>query len=218
VISQNAVRDRVPDCWCDGLFSSASAASPFKCQTYRKPVDYGIAIGVGSTFRMQPYVTPAPVHVGEPILLTAVVTEAGLPVTRCTVTVKAVAPSGATRNLTLFDDDAHEDADCDDGEYARRFTKTAEAGTYEFTFRAVGMSRDGEPVVREAVRAKYVEGRIVVDPNGGCPGEPDLRCERLVRLIEKSLRGKRSTRASLTDEKPGLTHPMTKPRKAAKAK
>ena len=163
---------------------------PPKCRNHGQPVDYGIAIGVGSNFRMQAYLTPAPVHVGDPILLTAVIAEAGLPVTGCTVTVKAVTPSGAAFHLTLVDDGAHEDADRNDGEYARRFTHTAEGGTYEFTFRCVGLSRDGEPVVREAVRAKYVEGRIVVDPNGGRPGEPDLCCERLVKLIEKALGSK----------------------------
>ncbi|MHB9059786.1 MAG: choice-of-anchor D domain-containing protein [Bacillota bacterium] len=160
---------------------------PNKCQSNKSPVDYGISIGVGSNFRMQPYVTPAPVHMGEPILLTAVVTEAGLPVTGCTVTVRAVAPSGATWNLTLLDDGAHDDSDRNDGEYARLFTNTAEGGTYEFTFRAVGMSRDGQPVVREAVRAKYVEGRIPIEPNGGRPGEPDLCCQEIIKMLHRVL-------------------------------
>lgn len=164
---------------------------PTKCRKHKDPVDYGIAIGIGSNFRMQPYVTPAPVRVGDPILLTAVITEAGLPVTDCTVSVKAVTPSGALWNFALFDDGAHEDGDRDDGEYAKLFTHTQEAGTYEFTFRAEGRSHDDEPVVREAVRTKYVEGRLVIDPNGGRPGEPDLCCERLTRLIEKALGGKR---------------------------
>ncbi len=174
---------------------------PYRCRKYDRPVDYGIAIGVGSNFRMQAYVTPAPVCVGDPILLTAVVREAGLPVVGCTVTVKAVAPSGAMWNLTLFDDGIHSDGEKDDGEYARNFTQTAEAGTYEFTFRAVGMSRDGEPVTREAVRAKYVEGRIVIDPNGGRPGEPNLCCERMLKLLAKLLEGKAGT---IAVEKPGL--------------
>lgn len=189
---------------------------PYNCHKYGKPVDFGIAIGVGSNFRMQPYVTPTPVCVGDPILLTAVVTEAGLPVRGCTVTVKAVAPSGAIWNLTLLDDGAHEDADRDDGEYARQFTQTAEAGGYEFTFRAAGLSRDGKPVVREAVRAKYVEGRITVDPNGGRPGEPDLCCERLLKLLEKALGGKRTAELPLTAGKPALARPVTKQRKTKK--
>jgi hypothetical protein len=45
-------------------------------------------------------VTPGPVNVGDPILLTGVVTEAGLPVTGCTVTVKAVSRDGQRWNLT----------------------------------------------------------------------------------------------------------------------
>lgn len=180
---------------------------PYECRSYKKPVDFGIAIGVGSNFRMQPYVTPAPVHVGDPILLTAVVTEAGLPVTDCTVTVRAVAPSGATWNLTLLDDGNHDDADSDDGEYARKFTQTAEAGTYEFTFRAVGLNLDRKPVVREAVRAKHVEGRITIE---NPPGEPDICCERLLELLEKVLDGKRSDGAHLAAETTKTTPEMTK--------
>jgi hypothetical protein len=140
---------------------------PANCREYDGPVDYGVSIGVGSNFRMQPYVTPGIVHMGDPILLTAVVTEAGLPVTGCHVTVKAVSPGGTTWDLKLLDDGIHEDGDPDDGEYARPFTKTAEGGTYEFTFRATGFNRDGEPVTREAVRAKYVEGRLPIGPERG---------------------------------------------------
>jgi len=33
---------------------------PQRCKKWPQPIDYGIAIGVGSNFRMQPYVTPGP--------------------------------------------------------------------------------------------------------------------------------------------------------------
>lgn len=154
-----------------------------KCREFQKPVDYGIAIGVGSNFRMQPFITPGIVRVGEPILLTAVVTEAGLPVTGCAVTVKAIAPSGALWNLTLLDDGAHSDTDPDDGEYARQFNHTDEGGSYEFIFRAMGESRDGEPVVREAALAKYVEGRTKITPEPVPPGLVDKCCRWLQLLL-----------------------------------
>jgi hypothetical protein len=161
---------------------------PGDCGESKTPVEYGFAIGVGSNFRLQAYLTGAPVKVGEPIRLTGVPTEAGLPVEGCTVTVDAVAPGGQTwTNIVLKDDGAHDDGDADDGEYARNFTQTSVAGTYTFTFRASGFTRDGEPVNREAVRSKYVEGTVKPPPTGdpGGGGIGDDCCKRLVTLLER---------------------------------
>jgi hypothetical protein len=163
---------------------------PRDCGETKSPVEYGFAIGVGSNFRLQAYVTAGPVKVGEPIRLTGVPTEAGLPVTGCTVTVEAVAPGGQTwSNIILQDDGAHDDGDADDGEYARLFTQTAVAGTYTFTFRATGFTRDNEPVNREAVRSKYVEGTVKPPPHGDPPGRgdgvDDDCCKRLVAILER---------------------------------
>jgi hypothetical protein len=155
-----------------------------KCRRSRAPIAYGIAIGAGSNFRLQAYVTPSPVKVGDPILLTGVVSEAGLPVTGCVVTVEAVSPNGQTSSLTLKDDGAHNDGEPDDGEYAATFTNTAVAGSYTFTFRATGYSHDNEPVVREEVLSKYVEGQVKPPP----PRCSDDCCERLVRLGELEIR------------------------------
>lgn len=135
--------------------------------SFKDPLLYGIAIGVGSDFRMFPFVTPAPVYVGEPILLTALVSEAGLPTKGCSVTVQATGPAGGFWNLTLPDDGAHMDGDADDGEYANQFTKTFSPGIYHFKFRAEGKNRDGQQVVREAVRDKPVLPR-----DGSDPGQP----------------------------------------------
>lgn len=165
---------------------------PRDCGKTRSPVEYGFAIGVGSNFRLQAWVTPGEVKVGEPIRLTGVTTEAGLPVTGCTVTVDAVAPNGqAWPGIVLRDDGAHHDGDADDGEYARLFTATAQAGTYTFRFRATGYTRDGEAVVREAVRSKYVTGPVreppVVGPGSGGGGVGEECCRRLVALLERAL-------------------------------
>jgi hypothetical protein len=153
------------------------------------PTTYAIAIGVGSNFRMQPFLTPGIVRVGDPILLSATVSEAGLPVTGCTVSVAVKSPSGTRWNATLRDDGAHNDGDPEDGEYAHEFKRTAEAGSYEFTFRARGLSRDGEPVMREAVRSKYVEGRMPVKAD---PARPPSReenwCAYLIRLLRPIVR------------------------------
>ncbi len=170
---------------------------PRRCREFDEPVLYGIAIAVGSNFRMTPFVTPAPVYVGEPILLSALVSEAGLPVKGCTVTVDATAPDGATSTLQLRDDGAHQDGGADDGEYAHAFTHTAVEGTYHFRFRAVGTSRDGEPVTREALRDKpvLVKGRPPHDGGGKDGGRPpgggeggDDCCERLLAAVREQNR------------------------------
>jgi hypothetical protein len=179
-----------------------------KCRKWRKPVDYGIAIGVGSNLRMQPYVTPGIVHVGDPLVLTAVVTEAGLPVTGCDVTVRAEAPSGTVWTFPLRDDGTHNDGAGDDGEYARTFGYTHEAGGYQFTFRAEGVSRNGEPVVREAVLAKYVEGRVRIEPE-----KPDCRYEPPTQdEVEKWLAEQRKRAGGRTKPRP---KPLPKARRAA---
>jgi len=165
---------------------------PFKTKKYKDPVDYGILLGAGSNFRMQPYMTPSPVRVGDPILLSAVVSEAGLPSLGCRVTVKAIAPSGATWNIDLWDDGAHSDMSRNDGEYANTFLHTSEAGAFEFIFRATGLSRDGEPVVRESVRTKYVQGRIEIPPNIPADNNKDDCCKKMLKLLEKLAGGKPS--------------------------
>ncbi len=159
------------------------------CGESKSPVEFGFAIGVGSNFRLQAFVTGAPVKVGEPIRLTAIPTEAGLSVQGCTITVDAVGPGGQMwNNIILKDDGAHDDGDADDGEYARLFTNTAIAGTYAFTFRASGLTRDNKPVNREVVRSKYVEGVIRQPPTGDPGGKDwtsDACCKRMIKVLEQ---------------------------------
>jgi hypothetical protein len=154
---------------------------PRACKPAPDPVLYGIAIGVGSNFRMQPYVQPGPVYVGDPILLTAVITEAGLPVIGCQVTVTATSPTNDVWTMKLFDDVNHSDGAAKDGEYADKFRHAYEAGTYHFVFRATGYSRDGQPVVREAMRDKVVQDKPTTGGDGGDGGKDC--CERLLRAI-----------------------------------
>ena len=159
---------------------------PRECKPTKDPVLYGIAIGVGSNFRMQPYVQPAPVYVGDPILLTAVITEAGLPVIGCQVTVTATSPTNDVWSMKLFDDGQHSDGGAKDGEYADNFRHAYEAGTYHFVFHATGYSRDGKPVVREAVRDKVVQQKPTTS-GGGDGGDKDC-CKELLRAINHQTR------------------------------
>ena len=63
---------------------------------------YGIAIGVGSNFRMFPFVQPGIIKVGKSIRLNAIINEFGLPVIGCNVTVKAVTPGGTVYHYNLI--------------------------------------------------------------------------------------------------------------------
>lgn len=140
---------------------------PTNCKEgYNKPVMYGVAVGVGSDFRMFPYVQPGIIKVGESINLNAILSEFGLPVLGNTVTVKAETPGGSTYNYTLLDDGNHADDDANDGNYGKVFTQTLEEGHYTFYFRATGYNHDGQPVIREAVRSKFVEGNEPLIPTG----------------------------------------------------
>ncbi len=158
---------------------------PKKCREYDKAIMYGFAIGVGSNFRMMPYVQPGIIKTGESIRLTADVTEFGLPVTGCLVTVEVLAPDGTVSNLVLFDDGSHQDDEANDGYYGNLFTNTFVGGSYQFTYRTEGISRDGESVFREAVRSKYVEGRVPIDPedNPNTGGGDEKCCRQTYTLI-----------------------------------
>jgi hypothetical protein len=155
---------------------------PVVCKPWGDPIMYGFAIGVGSNFRMLPFVDPGVVRVGEPLRLIAEVSECGFPVTGCVVTVDSRAPDGTTHSFTMIDDGAHDDGAADDGDYGHRFLQTYVEGTYEFFFRATGYSRDGEAVYREATRSKYIEGRVPLGPGDGTP-QDDECCEQNQRLL-----------------------------------
>jgi len=158
---------------------------PIECTETKDPIIYGIAIGVGSNFRMIPYVEPGIKSIGEPILLSAGVSEFGLPVKGCDVTVEAKSPNGVLTNMTLKDDGVHGDGDVDDGMYAKQYLQTYVEGFYSFIFRTTGYSRDGEPVYREAVLSKYVQGReplVPANPKGDKDGASKC-CKKSTRIM-----------------------------------
>ena len=145
--------------------------------TAKGAVRYGFAIGAGSNFRMSPFLTPGLLKIGDVIELSALITEVNLPVSGCDVMVTARSPSGQTWELELLETSP--------GEYAATFLHVAEGGSYRFLFRATGLSRDGEPVQREAVRSKYVQGRVpIVNPR---PGDDDC-CSYLLKILPRLYR------------------------------
>lgn len=57
-----------------------------------------------------------------------------------------------------------------------------EAGTYHFVFHATGYRRDGQPVVREAMRDKVVQQKTTTGGGGDGGGVKDCH-ENLLRAI-----------------------------------
>jgi hypothetical protein len=169
-----------------GIRNFGPGFQPTYCKPYDKPIMYGIAIGVGSNFNMIAFVTPGIVKTGEPILLTAMVSEFGLPVKGCNVTVKAVRPDGVISHHTLLDDGNHQDDQANDGTYAIAYGNTFQEGSYTFTFTATGTSRDGKPMRREVVRSKYVEGHDPLVPThpGGKGDDKNECCETVSRWVK----------------------------------
>lgn len=162
---------------------------PSHCKPHDKPVVYGIAIGVGSNFSMLPFVQPGIIRVGEAVKLDAIVSEFGLPVLGCNVTVRSLSPDNRISNLVLYDDGSHNDNQSDDGTYTNVYNETYVGGSYQFTFKATGRSRDGEAVTREYVLSKYIQGRLPVDPENPSTGQvPDRGnkecCALLVRYFK----------------------------------
>ncbi|MCZ6609372.1 MAG: VWA domain-containing protein [Alphaproteobacteria bacterium] len=154
---------------------------PKDCRDTKDPVDYGIAIGVGSNLRMQAYVEPGTKFVGDTIRLNGILAEAGLPLLGSNVRVFAESPSGAEYTIILRDDGLHQDGDEDDGDYGGLFTKTTETGLYRFLFHAEGQQA-GRSYVRELHRSKTIYDRRK-PPTVGRPGDDDC-CERLIRLLK----------------------------------
>jgi len=137
---------------------------PTTCKVSGDPILYGIALGVSSNFGMIAFVTPGIVNVGEPILLTGMLSEYGLPVTGGTINITAVKPDGTVTYHTLYDDGNHLDDQANDGTYAFNYPYTTMAGTYAFTFSSTATARDGKQVKRELVRSKYVQGNEPLIP------------------------------------------------------
>jgi len=142
---------------------------------------------------MQAFVEPGTKFVGDTVRLNGVLAEAGLPVKDSNVRVFAKSPSGATYTIILHDDGSHQDGDADDGDYGGLFTKTTEAGVFQFLFRAEGLQA-GKPYVREAHRTKTIYDRRK-PPTVGRP-DRDSCCRKLIHLLKELNATRREDRKS----------------------
>lgn len=170
---------------------------PRQCADYKKPVDYGIAIGAGSNLRMQPYVEPGIKFAGESFRLNAEVAEAGLPVKGSTVQVLIESPTGSHYVIPLFDDGAHQDGSADDGDYGGVFTQTYAAGNYQLEFRAEGV-QGTKPYVRSSHRTKAIYDKRQPPGDGGTNDGGGDCCRKLLRALSRQ---ERILRLLLKDER-----------------
>jgi len=167
---------------------------PEKCRKVGMPIDYGIAIGVGSNLRLQPWVDPNTTFVGDSFRLDAVLMEAGLPVTGAQVRVEITGPTGTHWTLKLRDNGASEDGAADDGDYGGRFAQSTAAGNYDLVFvaegkrtRLVNGAPTDIPFRREAHRSKPVYDKR--NPPGEPHGKEDC-CKQILRWLQ----GRKPTR------------------------
>lgn len=80
---------------------------------------------------------------GQPVALTAKITN-GIPVvTGATVLATFTSPTSAVSSLPLLDDGAHNDGSANDGVYGGTFTNTTSAGTYSVQVAASGPANGG---------------------------------------------------------------------------
>ena len=135
----------------------------------KDPVDYGLYIGVLSNLRLLGLLSPQPIFVGDPILVTGFLSEEGIPVLNANIDVTVTHPNQSTSALALHDDGAHNDGEANDGEYAAEFRQTAAAGGYSFTYHAFGTSARGGTFVREISLGKHVIGQDGDGPEAGAP-------------------------------------------------
>ncbi len=163
-----------------------------KTRESREPVTYALAVSVNSNLRLLGLLSPQPLHPGDPILVTAFVTEEEVPVLNSTIDVTVTAPNGSTQyTLQLHDDGAHNDGAANDGEYADEFRHTNQTGAYTFFYHATGASARGGQYVRETTLSQYVVPiNFDDDPkdgdgadDGGRDGEDEECCDALKRWL-----------------------------------
>lgn len=148
------------------------------------PVDYALAVSVFSNLRLLGYVSPQPLYLGDPITVTAVLTEEEIPILGATVDVRVRFPDAVTqRTLRLHDDGVHDDGEAGDGVYANRFTETLQEGSYQFAYHAVGESPRQGNFVRETFVGQYVTrpGRTPEDETAP-GGDRDAGCCQWIKL------------------------------------
>lgn len=131
----------------------------------KEPVSYAVAVSVNSNLRMLPLLSPQPLRPGDPIGVTAFLSEEEVPVLGALVDVQIKFPNNTIwGTLHLFDDGQHKDGAANDGEYGGVFTATQQTGAYTLNFHASGQSGRGGVFVREDTLSQFVQS---VKPPGG---------------------------------------------------
>jgi len=123
-----------------------------------KTVSIAFMASVGSDYRMRTSLTSGPVFVGQPIHLSAELTEAWWPAPNGVVSAEVTRPDGSRATRALFDDGLHGDGMAGDGTFGFDITDTWQKGYYEFFFRGKGYTERGDIVIREERLAKHVRG------------------------------------------------------------
>ena len=113
-------------------------------------------VSVGSDYRLEAFLTPGEVLVGETVHVMARTTEAWWPIPGADVRVTVTRPDGSTVTEKLCDDGLHDDGAANDATFGMTFTSTTQKGYYDFFIRSNGTSERGENVVREMTLSKYI--------------------------------------------------------------
>ncbi len=148
------------------------------------PEPYSVVVQVYSDLEIETFLDKSEYKAGQPILVTAVLTENKEPVRFATITADARIPASSTSayqsasyqilssrenaatldirkigqnysTMTLFDDGLHSDGAANDGVYANYFTNTVNDGSYTFTIRAFGVAEKSGKFMRESSIATY---------------------------------------------------------------
>lgn len=134
----------------EGAWAGATTTFP-GWQSGQVPI--GFAAAVASDYRMNVEVLPSGYLPGAQATLTASLSDRGWPAPNGVVSVDATTPSGTVyHNIKLYDDGSHGDVEANDATWTNRFIQTAESGSYEFFFQALGHNERGELAPREATR------------------------------------------------------------------
>jgi hypothetical protein len=93
---------------------------------------------------------------GEPINITADLTQGGVGITDAFVTADIMTPGNVTDKLILYDDGLHSDGKADDGRYANVYTNTSSWGFYYITVTGSGIV-NGMEFQRQASETVWAE-------------------------------------------------------------
>ena len=127
------------------------------------PIQFMVA--VGSDYRLNAHITPNKILVGEPLHISAEITEAWWPNPNAIVTVTITKPDGSRLILPLYDDGLHEDSIENDTTFGLDFTGTGQKGYYEFLVRSNGKTELNESVVREQLLTTYIGNKVAEQPD-----------------------------------------------------